>query len=57
MATGQHPEIVPGLEGEFINIRESTTKLSVKKLSEVMEYIEAYCAMNNIMLTQGNNYD
>lgn len=57
IATGQHPEIVPGLEGEFINIRESTAKLSVKKLSEVMEYIEAYCAMNKIMLTQGKNYD
>ncbi|HAC6540088.1 TPA_asm: NinB protein [Salmonella enterica subsp. salamae serovar 48:d:z6] len=57
IATNQHPEIVPGLEGEFINIRESTAKLSVKKLTEVMDYIEAYCAMNSIHLSEWRNYE
>ena len=57
MATDQKPEIVPGLEGEFINIRESTTRLSVRKLTEVMEYIEAYCGMNDIKLSDGGRYD
>lgn len=57
MATNQHPEIVPGLEGEFINIRESTTKLTVGKLTEVMDYIEAYCGMNNITLEDWRKYD
>lgn len=31
IATNQHPEIISGLEGELINIRESTATLSVKK--------------------------
>jgi len=57
MATNQHPEIVPGLEGEFINIRESTTRLSVKKITEVMDYIEAYCGMNGIILDDWRGYD
>lgn len=57
IATNQNPEIVPGLEGEFINIRESTAKLSVKKLTEIMDYIEAYCAMNSIHLSEWRDYE
>lgn len=57
IATNQHPEIISGLEGELINIRESTATLSVKKISEIMDYIEAYCAMNSIHLSEWRNYD
>ncbi|WP_072076131.1 recombination protein NinB [Yersinia kristensenii] len=57
IATNQKPEIVPGLEGEFINIRESTTRLTVKKLTEVMDYVEAYCGMNGIKLSDGGRYE
>lgn len=42
IATGKPCEIVPGLEGEFIAIRESTATMSGKKLASVMEYIEAW---------------
>ena len=48
IATDQHPEIVPGLEGEFINIRESTATMSGRKLSGVIEYIQAWAVMNGI---------
>ena len=48
IATEQKPEIVPGLEGEFINIRESTTTMTMKKISGVMEYIEAWGAFNDV---------
>jgi hypothetical protein len=51
IATGQKPEIVPGLEGEFINIRESTTTMSVRKLSSVIEYVIAWSVDNRIQLT------
>ena len=51
IATGQNPEIIPGLENEFIAIRESTATMSGKRLASVMEYIEAYCAMNEIRLS------
>lgn len=56
IATGQSPEIVPGLEGEFINIRESTSRMSVRKLAGVIEYVDAYCAMNDIKLSAGEKY-
>jgi hypothetical protein len=51
IATGQKPEIVPGLEGEFVNVRESTTTLTPRRIAELMEYIEAWAAMNGIKLT------
>lgn len=51
IATGQKPEIVPGLEGEFINIRESTTTMSGKKIAGVMEYLEAWGTMNGVVFS------
>lgn len=48
IATKQNPEIVPGLEGEFINIRESTATMSARKISEVIEYISAWAANEGI---------
>jgi hypothetical protein len=51
IATGEKPEIVPGLEGEFINIRESTATMSVRKLSSIMEYVIAWSIDNGIQLT------
>ena len=48
IATGQKPEIVAGIEGEFINIRNSTTKLSGRKIAELMQYIEAYGVSNGV---------
>ena len=51
IATGQNPEIVPGLEGEFINIRISTTSLGVRKLAELIEYIAAWSTEQGIRFT------
>lgn len=50
IATGQKADIVPGLEGEFINIRESTTTLSIKRMASLIEYINAWCAMKGVKL-------
>lgn len=51
IATGKPCEIVPGLEGEFIAIRESTASMSGKKLASVMEYIEAWAANEGVRLS------
>jgi hypothetical protein len=51
IATGQRPEIVPGLEGEFIAIRESTASMSGKRLASVMEYIEAWAINEGVRFT------
>jgi hypothetical protein len=40
--------MVPGLEGEFVNVRESTASMSATRLSSLIEYAEAFCAAHNI---------
>lgn len=47
-ATKEGSEMVPGLEGEFVNIRESTALMSVKRSSSLIEYTLAFCAMHGV---------
>lgn len=51
IATGEKPEIVPGLEGEFINIRESTTTIGIRRMASLIEYVQAWAAMNEIQMS------
>lgn len=51
-ATGAGNEVVPGLEGEFVNIRESSARMSVRRASSLIEYTMAYCDTNGIPLTE-----
>lgn len=51
IATGKPCEIVPGLEGEFIAIRESTATMSGKRLASVIEYIEAWAINEGVRFT------
>jgi hypothetical protein len=39
-------EMIPGLCGEFVNIRESSAKMSVKRMSSLIEYVTAWIAHN-----------
>jgi hypothetical protein len=48
MATGIGAEVVPGLEGEFVNIRESSAKMSKCRMTSLIEYVMAWCAENSI---------
>jgi hypothetical protein len=48
VATKEGAEIVPGIEGEFVNIRESTALMSKRRGSSLIEYTVAFCAMNEI---------
>ena len=43
-ATKEGAEMVPGLEGEFVNLRESTALMSVRRSSSLIEYAQAYLA-------------
>jgi NinB protein len=47
-ATGEGAEMVPGLENEFVNIRESTALMTKKRGSSLIEYSLAFCSMHNI---------
>jgi hypothetical protein len=48
MATKEGAEIVPGLEGEFVNIRESTALMTKARGSSLIEYAVAFCATHGI---------
>lgn len=46
MATKEGAEIVPGIEGEFVNIRESTALMSKARSSSLIEYSIAFYEQN-----------
>jgi hypothetical protein len=48
VATQEGSEIVPGLEGEFINLRESTALMSKRRGSSLIEYAVAFCESHGI---------
>ena len=50
MATGEGSDIVPGLEGEFVNLRESTALMSVRRGSSLIEYTTAFALQNGVLL-------
>lgn len=49
IATGLGVEMVPGLEGEFVNIRESSAHMSVSRMASLIEYALAYGAQNGVI--------
>jgi len=51
VATRIGAEMVPGLEGEWCNLRESTAKMSKARMSSLVEYCIAWCVGNDIRLT------
>lgn len=42
VATKEGAEMVPGLEGEFVNLRESTASMSKSRISSLIDYAEAF---------------
>jgi hypothetical protein len=52
VATKEAGEIIPGLEGEFVAIRESTAQMSVKRASSLIEYLMAFCAQHSVELRE-----
>ena len=50
VATKEGAEMVPGLEGEFVNLRESTAAMSKKRGASLIEYSLAFCAMHGVAL-------
>jgi hypothetical protein len=50
IATGLGVEMVPGLEGEFVNIRESSANMTVARMTSLIEYVHAWAAENGVRL-------
>jgi len=51
VATGQGAEVVAGLEGEFLNIRESSASMPKGRASSLIEYSDAVLADKSPMAT------
>lgn len=43
---GKPAELVPGLEGEMVNLRESEAAMGKRRSSSLIEYSQAYLEMN-----------
>lgn len=48
IATKEGAEMVPGVEGEYVNLRESTALMSKKRSSSLIEYTAAFMAMHGV---------
>ncbi|MDC2824583.1 recombination protein NinB [Rodentibacter pneumotropicus] len=48
IATGGKAEMAIGLEGEVINLRESTAQMGVKRLASLIEYVTAWGVQNGV---------
>lgn len=48
IATGRGAEMIPGLEGEFVNIRESSARMSVARMNSLIEYVQAWMAQQGV---------
>jgi len=51
VVTNNKGEVLPGLEGEFVSIRESSARMGVKRAASLIEYSLAFCATHDIILT------
>jgi hypothetical protein len=52
VATGRPSEVMPGIEGEWVDLRESSARMSDARLASVMEYTMAWMAQNDIPLNE-----
>lgn len=57
IATGQGAEVVEGLEGELVNIRESTALMSIRRGSSLIEYAIAFCVDKGVELRELPDYE
>jgi len=46
IAEGRGAEVIAGLEGEFVNVRESTSQMPKARATSLIEYAQAYYAHN-----------
>ena len=52
IATGEPNEMVIGIEGEVVNLRESTAAMSKKRFASLVDYVIAWGAMNGIVFSE-----
>lgn len=56
VATKQGADLVPGLEGEFLNLRESTARMGKARMASLLEYVMAWCAEHGVELREARQW-
>lgn len=56
VATGEGADVVPGLEGEFLNLRESTARMGKARMGSLIDYILAWCAEHGVELDDARQW-
>ena len=56
VATEGQAEMAIGLEGEVINLRESTAKMSMSRCASLIEYIQSWGANNGVRFQAAERY-
>lgn len=56
IATGEPAEMVIGLEGEVVNLRESTAAMSKKRFASLLDYVLAWGAMNGVKFSEPERF-
>jgi hypothetical protein len=46
--SGEEADMVPGLTGEYVNLRESTALMSIRRMASLIESVEAWGAHNGV---------
>jgi hypothetical protein len=52
VATDNRGEVIPGIEGEMVAIRESTANMGVARAASLIEYVTAFCVSNGVELKE-----
>lgn len=52
VATNHGGEVIPGIEGEFVAIRESSASMTVARAASLIEYLQAFGDTNGIQWSE-----
>lgn len=52
VATQQPGEVIPGIEGEFVAIRESSARMTVGRAASLITYALAFCDLHGVPLNE-----
>ncbi len=50
--TGEGADVVPGLTGEFVNLRESSASMSIRRMASLIEYVACWGAENGVQFRE-----
>jgi len=56
VATKQGADLVPGLEGEFLNLRESTARMGKARMASLLDYVMSWAIENGVELREARQW-